>query len=294
MLQKVKLSEELEMVVLEEVFAEIRATVGSERAETGGVLLGSRDDYIVKKFIFDPHGSRFSAGYDPDVVFLNKVIKSEWEKNKLALLGFVHSHPRGVRRLSGDWGNGIGDLGYTKKIFAAIPKLKKFLVPIVYSCYDGGPFAIFPYVAIRDRIEDYQEAILVIPKPVDEALDQTANPYSSRVEDVPNETTFVAQPEVESSRIVDTYRTLDGKAEFTFRFVRFKDRYEADIVDMPTYGERSEALHCTHRKQSPRGGFQADLAKADCPVTFESVRQMAAHWAESTWRYIQHNERFNP
>lgn len=149
------------MVFTSEVYKNIMSTVGKFPTETGGILLGNRDDYIVQRFIFDPHGSRTPGGYDPDVDFLNSCLK---EEKPLKLLGFVHSHPRGVSRLSGDWGNGIGDIGYLKKIFQHIPALEKFLVPIMYSTADGGKSQIFPYIAWRQAIEKYRRVELKIVK----------------------------------------------------------------------------------------------------------------------------------
>lgn len=151
-------------IILQSAYNEILNTVGKRVPESGGILLGSREDYVVQKFVFDPHGSMTSGGYDPDVDFINGVIKKEWEENQLELLGFLHSHPRGVTRLSGDWGNNIGDLGYLRAIFKAIPALQKFLVPIMFSPIDGGSLEIFPYMADRDDVENYYLGDLTIIK----------------------------------------------------------------------------------------------------------------------------------
>ena len=156
------------MIFYPEAHEKIRKTVGTRPAETGGILLGSRYDFIIQKFVFDKSGSCTPGGYDPDVDFLNRIVKKEWKKNRLALIGFVHSHPRGVSRLSGDWGNGFGDIGYLKKIFEFIPALDKFLVPIIYSTADGRNFEIFPYIARRGAVENYIKADVCI-------LDKTPN-----------------------------------------------------------------------------------------------------------------------
>lgn len=140
---------------LQSAFNDIRNSVGNKKSETGGILLGNRNDFVVQKFVFDLYGSTSPTGYDPDVDFINKTIKKEWEENNLALLGFVHSHPRGFNRLSGDYGNNTGDLGYLKAIFKAIPALDKFLVPIVFSDYDHKDFELIPYIAWADRVENY-------------------------------------------------------------------------------------------------------------------------------------------
>ena len=151
-----------EMVFYQSVYDEIINTVGSLESESGGILLGSREDYIVQKFFFDKSGSRTSGSYDPDLSSLNKIVKREWEENDLELLGFIHSHPRGYSKLSGDWGGGTGDIGYLKAIFAAMPTLETFLVPIMYSSYDGQEREFFPYVATRGREEKYKKHKLVI------------------------------------------------------------------------------------------------------------------------------------
>jgi hypothetical protein len=151
-------------VIVESAYQEILNTVGKRLPESGGILLGSREDYVVQKFVFDANGSMSHAAYDPDTAFLNKVVKKEWEENKLALLGFIHSHPRGINRLSGDWGNNTGDIGYLKGIFRAMPSLEKFLVPIMFSPADGGQLSIFPYIAYRGNEEGYKSGDLTIIK----------------------------------------------------------------------------------------------------------------------------------
>lgn len=148
------------MVFKESAFAQIKETVGTLPPESGGLLLGNEKDFVVQKFIFDPNGIKSSAAYDPDVDFLNKKLKEE-RKNGLDLIGFAHSHPRGVTRLSGDLGDGIGDIGYIKEFFKAFPELDRFLAPIIFST-DNGNFDIFPYVAFRNDVENYVEANLII------------------------------------------------------------------------------------------------------------------------------------
>jgi hypothetical protein len=152
----------LPMVFTKESLAEIKSSVGSLKPETGGILFGYRNDYVVRKFVFDKEGSFSPGGYDPNVAYLNPFIKIEWDKNRYELIGFIHSHPRGVNRLSGDWGNGFGDLGYLKRIFEHIDGLDKFLVPVVYSRFDGQPFEMFPFIAWKNAVENYQEGTVEI------------------------------------------------------------------------------------------------------------------------------------
>ncbi len=157
----------------ESAFSDLYDKVGVLPPETGGILLGSPEDSIVQKFVFDPSGKTSSAAYDPDVDFLNGELDKA-RKEGLELLGFVHSHPRGVSKLSSDMGNGIGDLGYIKKILDAFPHLDRFLVPIVFSSHDGA-FEIMPYIAFRDDIENYVTARLDIIKPEPVSVEESSS-----------------------------------------------------------------------------------------------------------------------
>lgn len=153
------------------VYDAIRREVGTRRAESGGILLGRRSDFAVTEFVFDPHGSTTGAGYDPDTDYLNRRIKELWESRGLELLGFVHSHPPGVTRLSGDWGHNTGDLGYIQAIFDAIPALEYFLAPLVFTLPDTGAFRILPFVASRRNVKNYWRADLSVDGvPVDHDL----------------------------------------------------------------------------------------------------------------------------
>jgi len=157
-----------------EAFADIVNSVGTEMPESGGILLGSRVDFVVRKYVHDPYGNRNGGAYDPDVNFLNQVVEQAWDEEGLAFLGFVHSHPRGIGQLSGDMGNGIGDLGYISRILEHMPGLESFLCPIVYSTFDGGEFSFFGFIADRGAVRDYyhaplqicSESILICPPPI--------------------------------------------------------------------------------------------------------------------------------
>ena len=158
-----EINKKLKMVFTESAFNHIKDTVGTRPVEQGGVLLGSREDFIVRKFIYDKNANTNKTEYNPDLNFLNKEVKENWVKNGLAFLGFVHSHPHGLSRLSGviNLKKGEGDIAYIKKIFKKMPKLNKFLAPIVYSGADRE-FNLFPYVVSRDDVESYELAQLKV------------------------------------------------------------------------------------------------------------------------------------
>jgi Prokaryotic homologs of the JAB domain len=186
-------------------FADLIAFVGHVPPETGGLLLGSRRDYVVKKFVFDESGSRSHSSYDPDVAVLNKIVKREWEENELQLIGWAHSHPRGVERLSGDYGGGTGDLGYLTRIFEAMPALPKFIVPIVFSSHDG-PLSFFPYVAYRGNAEDYRLGRLVV---------HPASTFESKKKEIAGAAIEASKPSEAGKDLIATKDTVVNQNEET-------------------------------------------------------------------------------
>ena len=146
-----------------EALAAIEYIVGSQPAECRGLLIGTRKNpFRIEEFCFDRRGSRSGGAYDPDYRELNRVLKRVYEPRGLDFLGFVHSHPAGVKRPSGDWGNNQGDLAYCQALLEANPDLSAFLMPIVMTVPDTGRFDVIPYVVYRDQPDRVIEASLKI------------------------------------------------------------------------------------------------------------------------------------
>ncbi len=125
------------------VLDEIQRSVGSCAPETGGMLGGNRDLGVVTHFHFDDQAHRTRAAYSPDCQTLNRVLTEEWNPAGVRLMGFVHSHPRWVRRPSG------GDEVYAQRILTAIPEMDRLLLPIVMAEPDNGHFEMLPFAATR-------------------------------------------------------------------------------------------------------------------------------------------------
>lgn len=139
------------MVVSASVYEEIRKVIGVHHAERGGMLVGDRQDpFRVRLHHYDAGGSMGAAMYDPDYHALNRALKELYEPNGLDMLGFVHSHPAGVRRPSGDWGGNVGDMAYASATLQANPDLQVFLMPIVMTVPDSGKFEVLPFLVFRD------------------------------------------------------------------------------------------------------------------------------------------------
>lgn len=78
--------------------------------ETGGILgVNINDRKAVTAFHYDSTGKTEGNTYTPDIETLNKVI-AEWAENGIEFIGFVHSHPKGGRKLS------VPDIEYANEI----------------------------------------------------------------------------------------------------------------------------------------------------------------------------------
>lgn len=122
-------------------YNEMIKTVGSQPAESGGLLFGSRKDWVVTKFLFDKNAKTTSTTYSFNVVYLNPMIEKLGNEG-LQLLGFFHSHPQGYKQLSEP------DREYFFRQFNNIP-VDKFLTPLMFPATDGS-YDFIPYVYHKD------------------------------------------------------------------------------------------------------------------------------------------------
>lgn len=99
-------------------------TVGSKRAETGGMLLGPENNDNVTHFIFDEEAAVTSITYSPSFEELTVLCELASE-NGYTLKGFCHSHPYGHSQPS------YGDMEYVRKFFKENENLEIFYIPIV-------------------------------------------------------------------------------------------------------------------------------------------------------------------
>jgi proteasome lid subunit RPN8/RPN11 len=127
-----------------EVIAEIRGTIGSLPAETGGMLGLDRGSGVISRFVFDASATTSSVTYSPDIEFVNRVLK-EWNAAGVRLAGFVHSHPAGVGRPS------AGDMSYVERALWAMPDLDEFALPIVQPQRSDGEEWMVGFAVHRDE-----------------------------------------------------------------------------------------------------------------------------------------------
>lgn len=142
------------------VLREVYEQVGKRPHEHGGVLGGDPVTGTVTHFWFDAAGRRTGGTYSPDVAAVNHVINNVWSEQGVKFLGFVHSHPPGVRRLSG------GDKFYACNILAAKRSLDRLQTWLVMPETDGNEYELLAFAA--DRSGDGDVAVkLLDPVPID-------------------------------------------------------------------------------------------------------------------------------
>ncbi len=124
--------------------ANIRETIGTHPAETGGMLGGDRDRGLITSYCFDTSARISGATYSPDHNYLSALLRDKWNPAGLKLMGFVHSHPRGCRRPS------EGDRLYAQRILDANESIDVLFLPIVMNPRDGDEFEFHPFVVVRD------------------------------------------------------------------------------------------------------------------------------------------------
>jgi hypothetical protein len=87
-----------------------------------------------------------------------------------------------------------------------------------------------------------------------------------------------------------SYRTKDGRADYSFSYERQSDgTWRAYIVSQPSYGGRDEGAHPTHRLSD---GCRKYVCWSAPIPSFEQAKQVSAIWADATQEYIRGGKRF--
>ena len=128
----------------EDIFNEIKKTIGKFPAETGGIL-GMQGDKINKYFYDEAPNWGTRVSYTPNHKAINKVLSEKWTPSGTIYMGAVHSHPVWLNSPS------LGDEDYAKRLLDHIMNFDKakpyFYIPIVLSSADTDEFRIYSYIA---------------------------------------------------------------------------------------------------------------------------------------------------
>ena len=68
----------MKMQITTSAYQEMLKTSGSRKAESGGLLLGSREDYVVRYFLFDKDAKTTDTSYTFNAPYLNKMLQKLW------------------------------------------------------------------------------------------------------------------------------------------------------------------------------------------------------------------------
>ena len=85
--------------IAESVLDEFRRNVGKYKAETGGLLASSNNEFVIDKCYFDIHSHNTPGTFYYDVESMSKVFR-DWKETGYITNGIFHSHPKGVIRPS--------------------------------------------------------------------------------------------------------------------------------------------------------------------------------------------------
>src|SRR5204863_9364726 len=104
------------------VYEQIRDTIGSKKAEQGGILGVKEERSIVEHLYFDASADATNGTYSPDHTTPNNLLKTQGWPEEIEFVGFVHSHPQYIKHPSG------GDLAYARTILQTMASLPYLLL----------------------------------------------------------------------------------------------------------------------------------------------------------------------
>ena len=121
-----------------QVYDDIKGSIGSMPAESGGVLLGNPNSLVIECFVFDIMAATNRTVYQPNTKFLNSVLKGRDNQ----FVGIVHSHTKGGRTLSQQDRNAA----WSNMTSPGNPHLNAYMIPLIQTIPDTGRFEIIPYI----------------------------------------------------------------------------------------------------------------------------------------------------
>jgi len=151
---------EFDMCFSQEALNEILKSVGQKNPETGAKGFSpilSEDPEAPYKIgfdltEFDEIGSQEASCsvYRPNEEWGTERVDFHLDADDMRLwAGDIHSHPGSSGNPSSEVGDGLGDLGYVRKVFIYFPYLKFFLLPII--TLEAGRIVIHPWVIDRTQ-----------------------------------------------------------------------------------------------------------------------------------------------
>ena len=151
----------LKFTITTDAYQNIIKKIGSKVPEQGGVLLGKNG--VITNFIYDEFAETSVSTYALNVTYLNPII-TEFKNEGKELLGIIHSHPYGCRKLSRQ------DQEYFAGVLNKAKDVDYLFTPIVFSAKQEE-FHIFPYVFYKDGTVEEVE-LKIVPNDYDEFINK--------------------------------------------------------------------------------------------------------------------------
>ena len=150
----------LKFIITTSAYQQIVKTLGSKIPEQGGILVGK--DGVITDFVHDEFAETSSSTYSLNINYLNPIIK-KFKQDDKELLGIIHSHPYGCRKLSRQ------DQEYFAGVLDKAKDVDYLFTPIIFSAKQEE-FHIFPYVFYKDGTVEEVE-LEIIPNDYDKYIE---------------------------------------------------------------------------------------------------------------------------
>lgn len=192
-------------------FDQIRGTVGSRPAESGGALYGFEEDLCspipyVRDFVFDKGLNASRVDYQIDHVFVNENNVRMWNEHEKVYYGQLHSHPYGCKELSQP------DLEYFEELHQHM-KRPYLVCPVVFTQPDGG-FRIFVYLIGPDPLSPPYEVEYSIMDESEYKKERAALEAEAAINSLDEKKDVASTAAVEEITIIDEPETAgDHSAE---------------------------------------------------------------------------------
>lgn len=206
-------------------FEQIKKTIGSRPAESGGALFGKPEDLksaipYISNFVFDDGANATRVTYTINTKFLNPVIHDMWDNHALELHGIIHSHPGGCSRPSGP------DMEYFHNMHTYMER--PFLItPIIFTEPDGG-FKMFCYLVGPDTPAIEVEYCVMDEKEYEKAIAELGTVKQEKPE-MPQQGEAIEGTAVSEETAMDT---VDGKKTEGINCIEHQHKYDEMNTDM--------------------------------------------------------------
>ena len=207
-------------------FEQIKKTIGSRPAESGGALFGKPENLrsaipYITDFVFDNEANATRVTYSINTKFLNPVIHDMWDNHGLELHGIIHSHPGRNNRPSGP------DITYFHNMHTYMER--PFLItPIIFTEPDGG-FKMFCYLVGPDTPAIEVEYCIMDEKEYERAIAELGT-VKQEMPGVPQQEKTIERTAVSDERTKETTGEYRNEGTNSIEHRQKYDEVDIEII----------------------------------------------------------------